>query len=129
MVVISISAIACMGMGLELAGYKRWQSYKEGKNVEHFKAWFGAKPISCEKIWVDLQTTTNEEARIKKSANPLHLLLALHFLKAYPTEKKFAAIFSMSEVTVRKWSSLYIRKLQLLKSEKVSTGTALMTHD
>jgi hypothetical protein len=84
--IVHISAHSFMGMGLvEIAGYRSWQSYKQKKNVECFKAWFGAKPISCKKIWSDLQTTTTNEACIKKNANPIHLFLALHLLKAYPT--------------------------------------------
>ena len=99
--IVHISAHSFMGMGLETAGYRSWQTYKEEKNVERFKAWFGAKPISCEKIWSDLQTTTINEARIEKNANPLHLLLALHFLKAYPTENKLTAIFNMNSERTR----------------------------
>ena len=65
--------------------------------------------------------TTIEEAHIEKNANPMHLLLDLHFLKVYPTDKKLTGIFPFkSKNTVAKWVRIYVRKLQLLKSEKVS---------
>jgi hypothetical protein len=41
---------------------------------------------------VDLQSTTDEECCIKGDTNPVHLLLALRYLKGYPTEGHVAAI-------------------------------------
>jgi len=40
-------------------------------------------------------------------------------LKGYPTETELAGTFAMSEKTVRKWTSFYVQKIQLLKEEKV----------
>jgi hypothetical protein len=100
-----------MALGLELAGYKRWRSYKEKANIERFKAQYGALPKSCENIWVDLQTTTDEDCCIESNASPRLLLLALRFLWVYPTEKQLCTMFDMSEKTVRKWSGIFSRKL------------------
>lgn len=115
-----ISANQFMALGLELAGYKRWRRYKEKANIERFKAHFGALPKSCEKMWIDLQTTTNDECRIDSGANPKHFLLALHFLWEYPTEKKLFTMFQLTEKTVRKWWEIYARKIQLLLPDMVS---------
>jgi len=82
-----------MALGLEWAGFVRWKKHKYETNLEHFKGWYGASPKSCETIWVDLQTTIEEEFRIDRDANPLHLLLTLHFLKGYQTEWQLAGLF------------------------------------
>jgi hypothetical protein len=118
--VVRVSAEEFMAIGLELAGYKRWQSYKEKANIQRFKAHYGAVPKSCENIWVDLQVTTDEECRIEGDASPRLLLLGLRFLWVYPTEKHLCTMFQMSEKTVRRWSGIFSRKLQLLLPSKVS---------
>jgi hypothetical protein len=38
----------------------------------------------------------------------------------YPTEKHLCTMFQMSEKTVRRWSGIFSRKLQLLLPSKVS---------
>jgi hypothetical protein len=118
--VVCISAKEFMALGLELAGYKQWQSYKETANIKRFKAHYGALPKVCENIWIDLQMATDEECRIKSDASPRLLLLGLRFLWVYPTESQLCTMFEMSEKTVRKWSGVFSRKLQLLLPNKVS---------
>lgn len=117
---VCVSASEFMALGLELVGYKHWRRYKEKANIERFKAHFGALPKSCEKIWVDLQMTTDDECRIESDANLRFLLLALRFVFSYPSEMQLSAMFQMSEKTVRKWSGVYTRKLQLLLPNMVS---------
>jgi hypothetical protein len=119
--VVCISASEFMALGLELAGYKKWQSYKEKNNIERFKAQYGALPKSCENIWIDLQMAIDHECCVKSDASPRLLLLALRFLWVYPTENQLCTMFDMSEKTVRKWSGVFSRKLQLLLPKKVST--------
>ena len=54
--------------------------------------------VFCEKIWFDLQNSV--ECCIGSDANPLHFLLALCFLKGYPSaETELAGTFAMSEKT------------------------------
>jgi hypothetical protein len=118
--VVCISASEFMALGLELAGYKKWQSYKEKNNIERFKAHYGALPKSCENIWIDLQMATDDECCIKSDASPRLLLLGLRFLWVYPTENQLCTMFDMSEKTVRRWSGVFSRKLQLLFPKKVS---------
>jgi hypothetical protein len=69
---------------------------------------------------VDLQTITDKEGRIEGDENPVFLLLALRFLRAYPTEIELSATFQMTQKTVRTHCSVWVRKLQLLKFKKVS---------
>jgi hypothetical protein len=108
-----------MALGLERAGFIRWKNHNYKTNLEHFKGWYGASPKSCEIIWVDLQTAIEEEFRINSDANPLHLLLTLHFLKSYQTESILAPTFRMTEKTARKWIGIYMGKMQMLKIKKV----------
>ena len=53
-----------MALGLELARFNHWKSYKDNSNVERFQGWFAAKPKTCETIWVDLQMAPDPEDRI-----------------------------------------------------------------
>lgn len=117
--IVHFTANQFMGLGLELAGYKRWRSYKEKANIERFKAHFGAHPRSCEQMWIKLQTTTNDECRIDSSDHPKYLLLAFHFLWEYPTEKKFYSMFQITEKTVRHWCEVWTRKIQALLPDVV----------
>jgi hypothetical protein len=114
-----------MSLGLEWAGFMRWKNHKHETNLEHFKGWYGASPKSCERIWFDLQTTIEEEFRINSDANPLHLLLTLHFLKSYQTELILSPTFSMTEKTVRKWIGVYMAQVG---SEKVAENRHRRRH-
>jgi hypothetical protein len=83
-------------LGLESAGFTAgWERTSNATNVERFRCWYGPIPKCCEKIWFDLQNTV--ECCIGSDANPLHFLLALRFLKGYPTETELAGTFAMSE--------------------------------
>jgi hypothetical protein len=85
-----------------------------------FKRRFGAEPESCEAIFRDLQETDIEDARVD-SPKPHELLCALNYLKEYPLESNLAGNFSKSERTAMKWAHFYVKKLQGLKADKVST--------
>ena len=109
-----------MRLGLEIAGFKKWETYEEHTNEARFRGWYGPSAKLCAKIWLGLQSSTLDECRIANNENPVHLLLALRFLRAYPSEKELAGTFGMSEKSVRKWSAAYTRKLQLLLPGTVS---------
>lgn len=117
---IRFSADEFKGLGLELAGYKRWHQYEEKRQIERFKAFYGLHPKSCEQIWIDLQTTTNDEYRIDGNANPRDLLLGIYFLWEYPTERKFNPIFHLCEETVRNKCKIWTKKIQSLLPDMVS---------
>ena len=85
-------------LGLESAGFTGWERTSNARNVERFRCcWYGPRPKCCEKIWFDLQNSA--ECWIGSDANPLLFLLALRFLKEYPTETELAGTFAMSEKT------------------------------
>ena len=52
--------------------------------------------------------------------------MAIYFLKCYSTESQLAAVFKISERTVRKWCWFYICRIQALKGEKVSKSVSLL---
>ena len=113
MVIVHASERDFMVFGLEIVGFTRWKSYNESPNVERFRSWYRPSP-KISKIWSDLQTTMNMLCRVASDANPFHLLLALRFLKAYPTETELAGQFQRSNNSAaRKWSSFYVKKIQL----------------
>ena len=104
-----------MKLGLETAGFSKWETYLEHTNVHRFRGWYGCSPKVCAKAWtMILQNDDDEFAIAEGSANPIHLLLALHFLNAYSTELELAGLFKMSEKAVRKYCGMYARKIQLL---------------
>ena len=119
---------AFMRLGLQIAGFDKWETYMEHTNIARFRAWYGPTPTTCAKVWLDLQSSTVDGCSIGSDANPVHLLLALRFLKAYPSETELAGTFQISEKSVRKWSAAYTRKLQLLLPQMVSCFTLLLNH-
>ena len=110
----AISKEELLEAGLEVAGFKGWQKCKLKTNVERFKALFGTTPAVCKMVWDDMETSASKMI-------PLHLLLALRYLKAYPLEVELLAMFKMSKKTVRKWYNIGITEIQKLKSKKVRT--------
>jgi hypothetical protein len=123
MVVSIISGVEFMTLGLDIAGFRHWMRCIGA--TTRFNGWYGTEPTTCEAIWVDLQTTTDDDGRIENNANPVGLLLALRFLKAHPTEKELSGAFKMTDKTVRKWNTFYARKIQLLKTRKISNTYSL----
>jgi hypothetical protein len=93
-------------------------------NKQRFKSEFGAAPAACAKIWEDLQTTTVPEAKIDTKKCKLdHFLLAMNFIKMYPTEKQQANAFDKhgisSENTVRKWRWYFVERIKALAASKI----------
>jgi uncharacterized protein (UPF0248 family) len=110
-----------MGLGMPLAGFNNWRTRKKESNVEIFISHFGASPNVCERIWVDLETAVDPSLRVDDETNcPLHLLLALKYLKAYPADVVLGGFFGIkSRETVRKWRTQFVNKLAGLLQIKV----------
>jgi hypothetical protein len=125
--VISIDPADWLRLGLESVGFSstRQKGHRE-MNVECFLAHFGASPETCSAIFVDLQTTHIATARIAKP-DILYLLMAINWLKTYPTEAQMAGIFKVDEMTVRTHVWKYVRAIQALKGQKVSADRTFMT--
>jgi len=111
-----------MAMGFELAGFDRHrQKVKRKTNLDRFRGAYGSAPVVVACIWEGLLTTSNPEARIDcKAAKHIdRFLLALHFLKVYPTERREAGIFGVDKTTTWSWHWYFIEKIQALKKEKI----------
>jgi hypothetical protein len=121
-----VTADEIMRQGLELAGFDHRRINSSGRvgNYRRFKAWYGSSPIVYAQIWEDLLTTEIAEARIRPKDDLDHFLLALYFLRTYPTEANRSGIFKMCEKTVRKWTWYFAGKIAALKGQKVSSATS-----
>jgi hypothetical protein len=105
-------------LGLELARFSNVREMNHKTNLRRFAAHFGACPETCSAIFVDLQTTQIAASRIAKP-QVFYLLMALNWLKIYPTEHQIAGTFNVDEKTVRNNVWKYIRAIQALKAMKV----------
>ena len=87
-------------------------------NRERFKDTYYAFPATVHDIFLDIQNPDLGEKHIKKP-KPSYLLLALRFLKKYPTKYNLAAVSGATEKTalLRVWK--YVDAIQALKQEKV----------
>jgi hypothetical protein len=89
MVLLRFSNKEFLFLGLELAGFPAYTIGRNKKkmNRERFKDSFYARPHqTVENIFDDIQDEDLGESRISKP-DPIYLLLALFYLKKYPTKQ------------------------------------------
>jgi DDE superfamily endonuclease len=112
-----------LAKGLELVGFDDERQAKSGQeaNIELFKEHYGSMPFVCAQLWEDLQVTNIIDARVSNARQKHfdYFMAALHFLKAYPTEGRLAGIFKRCKRNCRDWSWRYVKKISLLKTEKI----------
>ncbi len=122
-----LTAEEMLWKGLELAGFdRRYTTANHKQLLVRFKAFYGSEPIVYAQIWEDLLKTNVADARVPTNiADVDAFLLAIHFLKVYPTENNQAALFRICEKTARKWAWYYARKIQALKAKKVCLAMSL----
>jgi hypothetical protein len=128
--VIIVSVDQMLVQGLRLVGFnlQRVQNVSQKENLARFRAHYGSNPIVYTKIWEDLQVTPCHDALVDcKHADLALFLMAIHFLKCYPTEAQLAATFRVCERSVRKWCRYYACKIQALKEVKVSSATVMQS--
>lgn len=115
-------------LGLLTRGFsqERIVKNKQDRLDEWFQSSFGCSPVVVAAMWHDLQTTTNNLARIGDTNIadfiPISLfdfLNAIEFLKCYLSEKKREGMCNLSGKTLRMRCWYYCQKLQALKHEKV----------
>lgn len=109
--------------GLELLGYsvERQRRVCRATNLHRFKSQYGSIPKVYNAMWVDLQTTEIEEARIDLSTDSLDMyLMAIYLLRKYPTEDDLEPLFDICAKTGRKWSWYFVRKFAALKDKKIT---------
>ena len=109
-------------IGLEQMGWasRRINKAKMKTNQRRFRCHFGCHPKVVSQIYVDLQTTSIETARIEKNIDVFDLLATIHFLKRYPTEIEREALFNLSAKTIRARAWKYIFHLRQLKHDKIT---------
>ena len=112
--------------GLLLAGFSMEKQAKQPKsNLQDFIDRCGSPPAVLACIWVDLQSTTLEEAHVPVKKRILkYFFMAHHFLKRYPTEsqRKVAHLHvkgSERVQTQREWVWYYCERMQGLKAQKI----------
>lgn len=111
-----------MRIGLDLAGFslRRQSRVMRKTNVERFKSFYGAEARVYAQIWEDLQTTNIPAANIGSVKPDIEsFLMAVNFLKEYPTEKQRSGLRNYCETTARNWAWYYTKKVQALKGAKV----------
>jgi hypothetical protein len=78
-------------------------------------------PSATARLWLDLQTTQIEAARVdaRSDASFEKLHWALHFLYRYPTENERESMWKKCGNTIREACWLYVYKIKSLKAEKI----------
>lgn len=114
---VGFSAKDFLALGLTIAGFNRWQSYKQDANTERFTKKYGAIPQTCADIWSDLeqQELLNDE----EAKHPVRLLIALRFLWAYEYEHDLGSFFNLTEKTVRQHARVWVKKIEMLLPLKI----------
>ena len=102
----------------------RQRKVKRQTNVKRFRSCYGADPAVYAQLWCDLQTTDIAEARIDTKVCTFEgFLLALNFLKRYPTETAQSNVFGPSENTIRKWRWYFVDRISALVATKIQWPT------
>lgn len=120
---VILTADEMLRKGLEHVGFDRarQQNVSKRTNIRRFMAHFGSSPVVYAQVWEDLQTTAILQARIDATKSDADsFLMAVHFLKCYPTEDELSGRFQICEKTARKWAWYFATKIQALKEQKVS---------
>jgi hypothetical protein len=111
-----------------LAAPPNWENRKEETNVKAFISHYGASPTVCQRIWFDLQTAVDPSLCVGAGDDPLYLLLALRYLKAYPNDAELCGFFRInSPGTIRKWKNKFVDKLARLLQNKVLLSSFVCT--
>jgi hypothetical protein len=89
---VIFSADEILSIGLTVMNFHRGRQENVCRetNLDRFLSHYGSNPAVYAQIWEDLQTTEIEDARIDAATakNGLqHFLMAIHFLKCYPTRR------------------------------------------
>ena len=122
MAVLSIPSANVLTLGLKFIRFSRARQNDHTANLRRFAAHFGACPETCSSIFVDFQTTQIATARIAKP-QVFDFLMAMFWLKTYPTEHQTMGTLKVGEKTVRNNVWKYIRAIQALKGMKVRVPT------
>jgi hypothetical protein len=118
MAVLGIPSANVLTLGLEMVGVSRAHQNDHTANLRRFAAHFGAFPETCSAIFVDFQMTQIATAHIAKP-QVFDLLMAMFWLKTYPTEHQTMGTSKVGEKMVQNNVWKYIWAIQALKGMKV----------
>ena len=111
-------------IGLLFAGFNahRQQRVERATCEGRFKSQYSSSPLVCAKVWEDLVTSPDiwENQTYPNAASFEKFLMALYFLKSYPTEERLAAMWKTCEKPARKWAWFFVEMIQALKKKKMS---------
>ena len=128
------TAAELLRIGLTLVGHKaqRIDRATALTNRYRFRVHYGSEAKVVAKIFTDLQTTTIQEAYVPpgSSRNINHFLMAMHCLKACPTEMQREAQFNILPMWGGEWCWCHMKKTRALKAKKIKWQTTMvaMTH-
>lgn len=89
-------------------------------NEEDFAACYGPSPLVVSELWRMLQTSTEPAIVLDPKKHFFNdFLIALHWMKLYPTERSRKVTLSVCRVTGRKWSWFYARRIAALKDDSI----------
>jgi hypothetical protein len=91
----------------------------EKTNMEDFASQFGSTPAIVTKIWTLLNTVPATDPLQPGKHYASDFLLALNWLKIYPTERDRKITMKVGEKTGRKWSWFYSEKIAGLKEHVI----------
>lgn len=124
--VLSLEPNEWLRIGLDIVGFDApRQRRNHSTNLVRFYAHFGARPEVVAASFVGLQTTRIAEARVSKPS-ARHYLMALMWLKLYPTEPVLAGALKVDEKTASTHVWKRVKALAALKGQKVRPCLHLM---
>lgn len=114
------SAADFLERGLKLCGFSDKTIARNGDsiNLARFTDKYYVTPSTCEEIFNDLKEAADEDEH-DVDVNPDYLLLALYYLKKYPTKHDMAGYLDCSEATALKKSKEYVKLIQMLLPKKI----------
>ena len=116
MVLLTFSHDDFLTLGLKMLGFseKTIEKTCNATNVERFRDSYYTYPKIASILFDDLQ-----KVDWATNVKPRHLLLALYYLKKYPTKHAMAAFLHETEKTALKWAHRYIKMIQDLKTRTI----------
>jgi len=119
---IHLTASQVLRMGLRFVGQddhvQARRSESTRKDDSH--SFYGTGPDVASIVFSDLQTTAVAAARVAPDELDLHsCVMALHFLKIYPTGDCKSTTFKGNPKTCREWCWWHCQKIRMLKESKI----------
>ena len=111
-----------LNKALILRGYtaRRLRRVKPKTNVFRFKHHFGVSPCTAARVYSDLQSTADEEYKMEGGERDLkYFVMALYYIRKYPTEEDLSASFDFSSKWAREKTWEAIKKIWHLKHKMI----------